>query len=138
MALNHPRFSNNGTGKHPEAAQSSLDDRSRRTAAALAPRYDQLNRLWAEAENKLRSMQAPRHMSGKSTTAWKWNPQDPYSPRECDCLALVKYRGEWRLCHGSFVKDDFHGDPRDPNQPTNWRPIADCTVEGASRGRSGD
>jgi hypothetical protein len=128
MALNHPRFSVNGTGTRPSAARPNLDDRSRRTAEALAPRYEQLNQLWAEAESRLKAMQVPRY-------AWvickhvPIDPEDQYSADYCDCLGLVKYRGEWRLCSGSCVLDDFHPQLPGTEQPTNWRPISDCTVE---------
>jgi hypothetical protein len=128
MALNHPRFSSNGTGKRPEPSQASLEERSRRTAEALAPRYDQLNELWAEAETRLKAMQVPRYV----WVVYKREdiePADPYSRSYCECLGLVKARGEWRLCLGQFVKDEYNGHPSDPDQPTNWKPIADCSVE---------
>jgi len=128
MALNHPRFSSNGTGKHPEPIQPSLDERSRRTAEALAPRYDQLNRLWAQAETRLKAMQVPRYV----WVVYKREdvePEDAYSPRYCECLGLVKFRGEWRLCLGQFVRDEYNAHPSDTDQPTNWKPVSDCSVE---------
>jgi hypothetical protein len=128
MALNHPRFSSNGTGKHPDPVPSSLEERNRRTAEALAPRYDQLNGLWAEAETRLKAMQVPRYVCVVYNRE-DIEPDDAYSPSYCDCLGLAKVRGEWRLCLGQFVEDAYNGRPSDPDRPTNWKPIADCSVE---------
>jgi hypothetical protein len=117
----------NGTGKHPEPVQVPLEERNRRTAEALAPRYDQLNRLWAEAEARLKAMQVPRYV----WVVYKMedvDPEDPYSPGACECLGLVKFRGEWRLCLGHFVCERAPS-PCDPDQPMDWKPILDCSVE---------
>jgi len=128
VALNHPRFSSNGTGKGPEPAKAALDERNRRAAAILAPRYDQLNRLWADAEARLRAMQAPRYVWTDYRTE-DIDPENPYSSCHCHCLGLVKVRGEWRLCIGDYIRDDYQPRPYDPESPMNWKPILDCSVE---------
>ena len=54
---------------------------------------------------------------------------DPYSSLDCECLGLVKFRGEWRLCLGHFVRNDCNPHPCDPDEPMDWKPILDCSVE---------
>jgi hypothetical protein len=128
MALNHPRFSSNGTGERPEPALDSLDDLNRRTAEALASRYDWLNRLWADAEARLKAMQVPRYV----WIVYKEQNVDPdevYSECRCECLGLVRVRGEWRLCIGQWYRNEYDLQPSDPDQPTDWKPVLDCSVE---------
>jgi hypothetical protein len=79
-----------------------------------------LNARWAGAEEKLKEMQSPRHV----WIEYHSEPADAYRPDEFqvhDCLGLVRYRGEWRLCHGSY--DDREGSPSD------WKPIIECAAE---------
>jgi hypothetical protein len=56
-------------------------------------------------------------------------PERPDSPCDCKCLGLVKVRGDWRLCLGDFVRNDCNPHPADSDEPLNWKPVLDCSVE---------
>lgn len=108
-----------GAGKH-QGGEKPLDERNERARKALAARYDLLNQKWADAEKMLKSMQVPRSV----WIEYDSEPVDPQRPGEwqiCYCLGLVKYRGDWRLCHGTY--DTSEGGP------DNWKPVVDCSVE---------
>ncbi len=128
MALNGRRVSSNGQAERTEMSVPPLALRSHRAAEALGPLYNQLNQLWADAEARLKAMQVPRYVWVVYNRE-ELDPENEYSPIHCECLGLVKVRGEWRLCLGQFVDDEFHQSPSAPHQPANWKPIADCSVE---------
>lgn len=98
----------------------TLEERNKKAADCLSPRYNLLNAKWELAEKKLKAMQAPRHV----WIVYHSEPGDPGKPDEYqvnDCLGLVRYRGEWRLCHASYIDSD--------GTPTDWKPIIECSGE---------
>ena len=96
----------------------SLDERNKKAAESLSPRYDLLNQKWHEAEKKLKAMQSPRHVQ------IVYMEEDSSSGFTIlHCLGLVKHRGEWRLCLSSHSNDEQQGPEVD------WKPVIECAAE---------
>ena len=73
-------------------AKAALEARREKAAETLSQLYGELNNFWTLAEQRLRSMLPPRE-------CWFEYYQEE---RSRGCLGMVKYRGDWRICHGYY------------------------------------
>jgi hypothetical protein len=97
-----------------EKSDDSSKVSPQQVADSLAHLYTDLNGLWAEAEKKLREMFPPR----ESWTEYRiYGHDDQFR----ECLGLVKYRSEWRICHGFY-------DAHQCSAPQSWKTVAECSV----------
>jgi len=48
--------------------------------------------------------------------------REPRAGNYCYCIGLMKYRSDWRICHGVYA--DMH-----EGGPDDWKPIMECSVE---------
>jgi len=104
-----------------DAEPSASDVRRAKVAETLTGLYDKLNQGWVAIEEKLRSMLPPRE-AWVSYASWDEDYRDPEAGSIHACIGLVKYRGNWRICHGRY--NDMH----EPG-PGSWKPIVECSVE---------
>jgi hypothetical protein len=108
------RFSRNG-----QSPPSSTRDGSQ-GKNEVDLRLDRLNSLWVMVEKKLLGMQPPRHLHVIYDT--EYFGEDGDYERYC-CLGLVRISGRWHVCYGTFER------PGKLEEPANWKPIAECSVE---------
>ena len=110
----------------PPAPTKSLDtedplrERNLKVAETLAEKLKTLNTQWSAIEKKLKEMQVPRY------AYVRYNEHDLFtngmgSPCGWEVLGLVRYGGEWRLCHGN--------DNEIEEGPPSWKPLAECSLE---------
>jgi hypothetical protein len=96
----------------------TLNQRAEKARKELFSRYDQLNALWEEAEERLTRYHVPcpvQHIYHHSRGL-----QSDDGP-ECVCLGLQKIKGKWRICYGEYFSC---------NQPdAEWQPITECSAE---------
>lgn len=95
-------------------------DRGRELNESLSLLYKELNDNWDAIERKLRTRVPPRHV-WIAYRSWP-DEDDQQGGKVRVCLGLVKFRGEWRICHGRY--NDMH-----EHEPDSWKPIVDCAVE---------
>src|SRR5437870_2224988 len=98
----------------------TLEARARKAREELFTRYDQLNALWLAAEERLTNQHIP-HEVCHPYHQYNIDEQDPMAGYACNCLGLVKVKGKWRICYGTY--DYSYPFPRD------WTPIVDCSAE---------
>jgi len=111
------RPSLNGT-LHEQKNDKSLADRQRKATEEVAGIMDQINKLLAEAEKKLKALQPTADVSLSYSSDSQDNRVESHR-----CIGFVKYQGAWRICHSSYDEDTVSGDCT--NQ-TAWIPLADC------------
>ena len=93
--------------------------RTRRHGAARTfARYNQLNALWLQAEERLTKHHVPCPVQFSYEYS---NPQEPwFDGVESRCLGLRKVKGKWRICYGEYFSC---------NQPdAEWQPITECSA----------
>jgi hypothetical protein len=95
------------------AAANSKEKREQAVGETLGRLYGELNNYWAHVQQKLCALVPPRECWAEYRIS---GDNDEYRA----CLGLIKYRGEWRICHG-FYRIDECG-------PESWKPIHDCAV----------
>jgi hypothetical protein len=98
----------------------TLEVRAEKARKELFARYDRLNALWLEAEERLTKYHIPRPVKHEYCE-YLLDEGDPNSGSMWDCLGLQKVKGKWRICHGSY----YYIEPG----PSNWTPIVDCSAE---------
>jgi hypothetical protein len=91
-----------------------IETRQQVAAETLSPLYGELNNHWAHVQQKLRDMLPPRECWAEYRV---WGDDEQYRA----CIGLVKWRGEWRICHGFY-------DAHEEDGPAAWKPIHDCSV----------
>lgn len=98
----------------------TADEKIQELAPVLDEKYKQLNSAWDAIEKKLRSMLPPREV----WKAYRWYDDDPERPQGYInlCLGLIKYRGDWRICHGRYYEPHEF-------EPNAWKPITECSAE---------
>ncbi len=96
------------------AAANSKEKREQEIGQTLGQLYGELNNYWAHVQQKLCGIVPPRECWAEYSTS---GDGDQYRA----CLGLIKYRGEWRICHGYYCLLDEDG-------PESWKPIHDCAV----------
>lgn len=118
MGTNPPRFSLNGDGKTPS---SDVVERQRQVAKDLSARFKQLNSLWLDAEESLKTIPLPvdAHIQYASDDVYD---EHPGGPQIVHCLGFVKSSGGWRICNGSR-HDEY------PEHGFDWKPITECTLD---------
>ena len=57
------------------------------------------------------------------------DPEDPYPSLDCECLGLVKSEASGDCVLAISSADDCNPHPCDPDEPMDWKPILDCSVE---------
>jgi hypothetical protein len=107
----------------------SLEQRAQQTRDLLFPKYDTLNALWIQAEERLSRQHIPRSVCFKYGE--DYNPEEEGSnPTGFHCLGLEKIKGQWRICYGWFSSYSHAW------EPSEWTPIIECAAEirvGAAR-----
>ena len=103
---------------------ASIDERAKKANESLSALYKQLNEKWEAIQQKLRKMVPPREawVSYKQIDAFP----GPMGMNESEwevhyCIGLIKYRGEWQICHGVYMDEQ-------ESEPGSWKPIVDCSV----------
>jgi hypothetical protein len=96
------------------AASVSKAKREQEIDQTLGQLYSELNNSWAHVQQKLCGIVPPRECWAEYSTSGEG---DQYRA----CLGLIKYRGEWRICHGFY-------DATEDSGPKSWKPIHDCAV----------
>lgn len=82
--------------------------------SSLSQLYTELNNRWWEVQHKLCAMLPPRECWSEYKV---WGENGEYRA----CLGLIKFRGEWRICHGVYNNHE-------ENRPDAWKPVHDCSV----------
>lgn len=118
MSTHVPRFSMNGDGKKPS---TDLDQRQRHVTEALSARFKELNNLWIEAEESLRTIPLPVGASFQYASEDVYD-EHPGGPQITRHLGFVKAAGGWRICQGSQY--DEH-----PEFDYDWKPVTECTLD---------
>src|SRR5262249_15878994 len=110
------RFSLNGSASGKR--KPTLPERDRQAEQALSTRYDALNQLLTEAEQRLKSLK-PLH------PVWVDYDHDSGDgqPDRWEILGLVKYQSKWRLCHA------YDNELNDDGSVYELKPIVECPVE---------
>jgi len=108
--------------KRPKRAPDVTDPHERELIEALNGRFDQINHLWAEAEQKLKRFAIPVDVQ-VTMRAYSSRPEEPDYPVEIrHCLGFAKCAGGWRICH-SIEHDDY---PQDDGQ---WKALSECSLD---------
>jgi hypothetical protein len=85
----------------------------------LHNKLDELKRIWVQAEKTLKAkINPPRHV----WVAYRKEVTDPNGFERYDCLGVIRYRGEWRLCIAHYEEPHEEG-------PSDWKPMTDCSFE---------
>jgi hypothetical protein len=126
MCLTESSVNNHAKSSVPAVKSSrksapTFEERTQNASKSLSPLYDDLNKTWHAVEIKLRKMLPPRH----TWVPYRFEVDEVDSSRQMgvwDCLGLVKYRGEWRVCNGRYHT-------LNESAPGTWKPITECAVE---------
>jgi hypothetical protein len=106
-------------GAQPPQKAGFVEERCFQVNQTLTTLYKDLNETWEKVEKKLRALVPPR----EAWFAFRTIDEDPRVG--CGgyhhCLGLIKYRGEWRVCRGTYY------DPQEC-EPDSWKPIVECSV----------
>lgn len=100
--------------------QDSLSVRARKASEKLFSRYDRLNDLWKQAEERLTKFHIPHVVRYEYRS---YHPDDEYERNRVkrhDMLGVLKLKGSWCLCHGWY--DDHYPDEE------HWTPISECSA----------
>ncbi len=95
------------------AATASKERRQQDVGEKLGQLYGELNNYWAHVTQKLCALVPPRECWAEYRIS---GDSDEYRA----CLGLIKFRGEWRICHGYYRTDE--------DGPQSWKPIHECAV----------
>src|SRR4051794_8306165 len=108
------RISLNGS---PKERKPTVSERDKLASQVLSTRYDALNQLITEAEIHLKLLK-PLH------SVWvEFGKQSTDSqPDSWEVLGLVKYNGQWRLCHA-------YDDDLNEYGPRELKPLIECPVD---------
>ncbi len=92
----------------------TLNQRAQKAREELFNRYDALNALWLKAEEEITKLHIPHGVS------YVYN-DDLNGCYPSDCLGVMKIKGKWRICHGSYL-------PSCEPEPDDWTPIVECSA----------
>jgi hypothetical protein len=106
------RISLNGSA--PNKRKPTLAERDREAEQRLSTRYDALNQLFIEAEQRLKSLK-PLH------PVWVQYGHDPFGAWEI--LGITKHQGKWRLCHA------YDHEMNDDGPFREVKPIVECAID---------
>lgn len=95
----------------------TLNQRAEKVRKELFARYDQLNALWLQAEERLTKHHVPRPVQYIYARYSRIVEDDP----EAVCLGLQKVKGKWRICYGECYACSQPG--------PDWLPITECSAE---------
>ena len=104
-----------------KGASDSADSREHELIANLNGRYDEINKLWTQAEQRLKRFPIPTdvHVVINSNPA----SNDPREDRSIsEALGYVKSCGGWRICFGTY-HDGY------PDEDWSWKPLLDCSLD---------
>ncbi len=90
----------------------TLELRAEKARKEVFARYDQINALWKKAEEQLAENHIPRWF------CHYFNEDGRY----CECLAMMRHRGEWRIHHALI-------DHCQEMTEAEFKLIADCSGE---------
>lgn len=110
--MSTPRFSLNGTPQ-----PSPTPEHEREIEKLLESRYDALNLLFTQLEDRLRKMRP-------AVPVWVQfaiNVDNDDNDYTWQLIGMEKHRGTWRLCH---AYDEVHN----PNGPHDVKPIVEAPV----------
>jgi hypothetical protein len=92
----------------------TLDQRAQKAREELFKRYDALNTLWLKAEEGITKLHIPHAVEVVYGDYPDGHP--------CECLSIVKIKGKWRICQGSYSHGSY------PEGPDDWTPIVECSA----------
>ena len=93
----------------------TLDQRAQKAREELFKRYDALNALWLKAEEEITKLHIPHAVE------YVYDDYPDGHPR--DCLSVLKIKGKWRICQGTYA----HGSYPEFG-PDDWTPVVECSA----------
>jgi hypothetical protein len=93
----------------------TLDQRAKTAREELFRRYDALNALWLKAEEDISKLHIPHDVE------YPYQTYDIIEQKPDSYLAVVKIKGKWRICQGTYRDWCEAG-------PAEWTPIVECSA----------
>ena len=100
--------------------QTSLSSCARKAGEELFTRYDKLNDLWKQTEERLTKYHIPRSVSYTYASYYPDDECEQQGVQRHNMLGLQKVKGSWRICSGEC-------DDRWPDSE-HWTPITECSA----------
>jgi len=104
-----------------ESQNMTIDDRNDELNEALGTRLNQLNAAIDAHEKAMKAMMVPRTVKHCYLSEDILDDNGQWTGNSYDyCIAMIKWQGNWRLCHDM----KYSGDQSD----FDWKPLVDCSI----------
>src|SRR5947208_1711218 len=89
-------------GQNKRRCPLTLAERAQKVRQELFERYDKINALYLQFEERLNRKYHIPHPIQHSYYTYDLEEGNPNAGWASDCLGLDRIKGKWRICHGSY------------------------------------